>query len=479
MFSGVQTILGYTNNCLSSMTLKPIIKSLRRIIKTRITEENKPISKILSFKKYHLKNHKTRYVHLSKDTDFRSCLSLISHKLRSQKPRKKYPRKKNLRQQKFPTKQLNTGEMIVNDSFLSSLYSTPVGFTGLQMLMIINNQDKWLQRLPQFKDCIYQLAQRKRTLILLKTKIHRIKYNKLEFLATRKSNEILSNFPQNWIKSEFPPLRIRNNHASEFFLTKDLIDIYSSKDRIQAILGGYIFLSFYLGKIGSKIDIFIQKYINNTWRMLRLVSTSPCDQISQVKACQDYQPGDYKYSNLTVANQVSRLQICPQIDFSELEKKNITIYSGFKPLQSCHPSLQKRRLSDELRKVVNIYNHSHRISTPFSKEYIKKSSNVLVRLSNRKLLGNISFLFYPDLVPNTLKNVSLNIRARQTIRTVDSSGSGQKTSINLSIGLYRLKSGRIIIDGYDVYLFFLEFLQKQLRVILQEYFSSLVLFSTA
>ncbi len=479
VFSGVQTIFGYTNNCLSSMTLKPIIKSLRRIIKTIITEENKPNSKILSFGKYHLKAHKTRYVHLSKDTDFRSCLSLISHKLRCQKLRKKYPRKNFLRQQKFPTKQLNTGEMIVNDSFLSSLYSTPVGFTGLQMLMIINNQDKWLQRLPQFKDWIYQLAQVKRTLILLKTKIHRIKYNKLEFLATRKLNGILSNLPQNWIKSEFPPLRIRNNYTSEFFLTKYLIDIYSSKDRIQAILGGYIFLSFYLGKIGSKIDIFIQKYINNTWRMLRLVSTSPYDQISQVKACQDYRPGDSKYSNLTISNQVSWLQICPQIDFSELEKKNKTIYSGFRPLQSCHPSLQKRRLSDELGKVVNTYNHSHRISTPFSKEYIKKSSNVLVRISNRKLLGNISFVFYPDLVPNTLKNVSLNIRARQTIRTVDSIGSGQKTSINLSIRLYRLKSGRIIIDGYDVYLFFLEFLQKQLRVILQEYFSSLVLFSTA
>ena len=480
MFSGVQTIFSYTtNNCLSPMTLKPIIKSLRRIIKTIITEENKPSSKILSFGKHHLNIHKTGYVHLSKDTNFRSCLSLISQKLRCQKPRRKYPRKKFLRQQKFPNRQLNPGEMIVNDSFLSSLYSNPVGVTGLQMLMIINNQEKWLQRLPKLKDCIYQLAQIKRTLILLKIKIHRIKYNKLEFLTTGKLNEILSNLPQNLIKLGFPPLRIRNNYTSEFFLRKSILNIYSSKYRIQAILEGYTFLSFYLGKVGSKVDVFIHKYINNIWRMLRLVSTSSYDQMGQVEICQDYRPGDYKYSNLAISNQVSRLQICLQIDSGELEKKNKTIFSGFRLLQSCHPSLQQRRLSDELGKIVNIHNHSHRISTPFSKKYIKKSGDVLIRSSSKKLLGNISFVFYPDLAPKTLKNVSLNIRARQTIRTVGSSGSGQKTSINLSIGLYRLKSGRIIIDGYDIYLFFLKFLQKQSRVILQEYFSSLVLFSTA
>ncbi|KST67739.1 P-loop NTPase family protein [Mastigocoleus testarum] len=451
------------------MTLKPIIKSLRRIIKTITTEESKPSSKILSSGKHHLENYKTRYMHLSKDTNFRSCLGSISQKLRCQELRDKYQRKKKLWQQKIPTKKINPGGMIINDylcAFLSFIYLT-LGVTGLKMLMIINDQEKWLQRLPKLKDCISQLAQTKRILISLKTKIYRIRYNKLEFLTTGKLDGILSNLTQNWIKLGFPPLIIRNNYTSE------------CKYRIQPILGGYTSLSLYLGKIASEVDISIHKYINNNLRMLRLVSTNSYDEISRIKACQDYRPGDYKYSNLAVLNQVSRLQICLQIDSGELEKKNRIIYSGFTALLSCYPNLQQRRLSDELGKIVNTYNYSHRISTPFSKEYIRKSWNVLTRISTRKVLGNISFVFYPDLVANTLKNVLFNIRARQTIRTVGASGSEQKTSINLPIGLYRLKSGRIIIDGYDIYLFFLKFLQKQLRVILQEFFSSLVLFSTA
>lgn len=81
---------------------------------------------------------------------------------------------------------------------------------------------------------------------------------------------------------------------------------------------------------------------------------------------------------------------------------------------------------------------------------------------------NISFAYNPE-VP-VLRDVSLSVRAGETVGIVGRSGSGKSTILNLLLRFYRPQHGRILIDGHDLNDIQLSDWQAQYGIVLQDTF---------
>jgi ATP-binding cassette subfamily B protein len=64
-------------------------------------------------------------------------------------------------------------------------------------------------------------------------------------------------------------------------------------------------------------------------------------------------------------------------------------------------------------------------------------------------LEHVEYRYEPDALP-ALDDVSLEIRAGETIAFVGSSGSGKSTIVNLVLGFLRPGRGRVLLDGVDM-----------------------------
>ena len=85
---------------------------------------------------------------------------------------------------------------------------------------------------------------------------------------------------------------------------------------------------------------------------------------------------------------------------------------------------------------------------------------------------HVSFRYRPDL-PHAISDLSLQIRAGETIGLVGRSGSGKTTITKLLQGLYNVQQGIIRIDGIDIRELDKAHLRRNLGVVLQEnYFFS-------
>ncbi len=89
--------------------------------------------------------------------------------------------------------------------------------------------------------------------------------------------------------------------------------------------------------------------------------------------------------------------------------------------------------------------------------------------------GNIEFdrlsFEYPSRPDEAvLKEISLNIRAKQVVALVGASGAGKTTIASLLMGLYDPTSGRIIFDGNDSRSLSLSDLRKQIALVPQDIF---------
>jgi len=94
------------------------------------------------------------------------------------------------------------------------------------------------------------------------------------------------------------------------------------------------------------------------------------------------------------------------------------------------------------------------------------------KLPVSKLVGNVRLdavsQRYSDAEADAIHNISLDIRAGETVAFVGSSGSGKSTLLNLVLGFVRPTRGRILLDGVDMQLLDLRTARRFVSVVPQE-----------
>ncbi|ETS29257.1 peptidase C39 [Photorhabdus temperata] len=99
----------------------------------------------------------------------------------------------------------------------------------------------------------------------------------------------------------------------------------------------------------------------------------------------------------------------------------------------------------------------------------QQSGQQQVTLHGSVSFNNIVFRYQPD-IPPTIKGLTLDIRAGETIGIVGTSGSGKSTLARLLLRLYTPETGAITLDGIPLQNIGIETLRQQVGVVLQENF---------
>ena len=90
----------------------------------------------------------------------------------------------------------------------------------------------------------------------------------------------------------------------------------------------------------------------------------------------------------------------------------------------------------------------------------------------KTITGNITFdhvtFQYPDAEAPVLKDLSLQIKAGETVAFVGSSGAGKTTILNMVIGFIKANSGRILIDDMDLNSLNLQSYRSHIAVVPQQ-----------
>ncbi|WP_420855750.1 peptidase domain-containing ABC transporter [Vibrio tetraodonis] len=93
----------------------------------------------------------------------------------------------------------------------------------------------------------------------------------------------------------------------------------------------------------------------------------------------------------------------------------------------------------------------------------------MVTIQGAISLHNVVFRYQPD-VPPTINELSLDIKAGESLGVVGTSGSGKSTLARLLLRLYSPEQGSITIDGIPLTHIHIEQLRNQVGVVLQENF---------
>lgn len=90
----------------------------------------------------------------------------------------------------------------------------------------------------------------------------------------------------------------------------------------------------------------------------------------------------------------------------------------------------------------------------------------------KTITGNITFdhvtFQYPDAEAPVLKDLSLQIKAGETVAFVGSSGAGKTTILNMVIGFIKANSGRVLIDDMDLNSLILQSYRSHIAVVPQQ-----------
>ena len=90
----------------------------------------------------------------------------------------------------------------------------------------------------------------------------------------------------------------------------------------------------------------------------------------------------------------------------------------------------------------------------------------------KTITGNITFdhvtFQYPDAEAPVLKDLSLQIKAGETVAFVGSSGAGKTTNLNMVIGFIKANSGRVLIDDMDLNSLNLQSYRSHIAVVPQQ-----------
>src|SRR5690606_1977951 len=98
----------------------------------------------------------------------------------------------------------------------------------------------------------------------------------------------------------------------------------------------------------------------------------------------------------------------------------------------------------------------------------KEDAKPLPEIRGDVSFENIVFEYEPNRP--ALKNISINVKAGQSIALVGHTGSGKSTIINLLCRFYDPVQGRVLIDGMDIRDVSLESLRKQVGLVMQDTF---------
>jgi ABC-type bacteriocin/lantibiotic exporter with double-glycine peptidase domain len=124
-------------------------------------------------------------------------------------------------------------------------------------------------------------------------------------------------------------------------------------------------------------------------------------------------------------------------------------------------------LWDELQEVLISVERLNDVFDAKTEEPSKSDKLVLPRLRGDLHLENVTFRYESDDERNILQNISLKVKAGQTVAIVGRSGSGKSTLISLIQGMYHPVKGNISIDGHNLKHVSLHSLRSQMGVVPQ------------
>ncbi|NEO99156.1 MAG: ATP-binding cassette domain-containing protein [Symploca sp. SIO2E9] len=134
------------------------------------------------------------------------------------------------------------------------------------------------------------------------------------------------------------------------------------------------------------------------------------------------------------------------------------------------PVLKLVGLWDQFQEILVSVERLNDIFATQPEENPREPMLVMPPIRGDVVLENITFRYSEEEDKNTLQNISLEVRAGQTIAIVGRSGSGKSTLVKLLQALYYPTQGRICIDGHDIRHVSPESLRSQLGVVPQECF---------
>jgi len=126
----------------------------------------------------------------------------------------------------------------------------------------------------------------------------------------------------------------------------------------------------------------------------------------------------------------------------------------------------------DLSEKYNIFQSAmaalERIDGVFKEESEKKKGVI-----PKKVEGNIVFedvWLYYEKEEWVLKGISFEVKKGEKLALVGPTGSGKTSIINLLLGFYPFQRGRILIDGIDIREFNLDYLRRNIGIVMQENF---------
>lgn len=124
-----------------------------------------------------------------------------------------------------------------------------------------------------------------------------------------------------------------------------------------------------------------------------------------------------------------------------------TVYIFLYYIKQCFTPIKE--IFDQLEEIQNAQVSLERINTVL---LVKEKEDIEKGLQIKKLNGNIKFknVTFAYNKKNILKEVSFKIKAGEKIAIIGRTGAGKTTITNILMRLYPIKSGHIIIDGYDM-----------------------------
>ncbi|KGG21887.1 peptidase domain-containing ABC transporter [Prochlorococcus marinus] len=193
------------------------------------------------------------------------------------------------------------------------------------------------------------------------------------------------------------------------------------------------------------------KYINRTFE--RIISGTTLSQTSQVLQ---------KMSQLLVLWIGASLVLEGKLTLGQLIAFRIISSYVTQPLlrlSNIWQDIQELRVSFERLGDV--------IDTPQESNEKDKQNIPLPKIEGLIKFDKVNFSF-ANQSQNTLNEISLNVEPGKFIGVVGQSGSGKSTLMKLLSRLYEPKSGKILIDGYDISKVEIYSLRRQIGIVPQE-----------
>lgn len=102
----------------------------------------------------------------------------------------------------------------------------------------------------------------------------------------------------------------------------------------------------------------------------------------------------------------------------------------------------RSRSKASLKRVTNFLDQEEEIHNP-------ENAYVLENVDGNVTFKDFSFA-YPNTDRDVLKNISIDIKAGESVGVVGKIGSGKTTLVNTLLHLYNVEKGKVFIDGHDI-----------------------------